>query len=92
MGVVTPVGNNVEEMWAAVSQGRSGIDAITKFDASLHDTKIAGEVKNFDPLAYVSKKELRRLDAFTIYTLAAADMVMADAAFQITPALAERTG
>jgi len=92
MGVVTPVGNNVEEMWAAVSQGRSGIDAITKFDAALHDTKIAGEVKNFDPLAYVSKKELRRLDAFTIYTLAAADMVMADAAFQITPALAERTG
>lgn len=92
LGVVSPVGNSVDEMWEAVCLGRSGIGPITKFDASSHDTKIAGEIKNFDPLVYVSKKELRRLDAFIIYTLAAADMVMADAAFHFSEKHARKTG
>jgi len=92
LGVLTPVGNDVSQMWDAVSRGKSGIGPITKFDPIYHDTKIAGEIKNFDPLAHVSKKELRRLDDFVIYALAAADMVVADSGFTPTGEMAERTG
>jgi len=79
-------------MWEAVCQGKSGVGPITKFDPTYHDTKIAGEIKNFDPLAHVNKKELRRLDDFIIYTLAAADMLMAETGFVASGELAERTG
>jgi len=75
------VGNSVRETWESVCAGRSGVGPITKFDCSAHDTKIAGELKNFDPLCHVSKKELRRYDDFIVYALAAADMLMEDAAF-----------
>ncbi|HOJ51580.1 MAG TPA: beta-ketoacyl-ACP synthase II [Syntrophales bacterium] len=91
-GVLTPVGNDVTKMWEAVCQGKSGVGPITKFDPTYHDTKIAGEIKNFDPLAHVNKKELRRLDDFIIYTLAAADMLMAETGFVASGELAERTG
>ncbi|MCX7982524.1 MAG: beta-ketoacyl-ACP synthase II [Syntrophales bacterium] len=92
LGVLTPVGNHVDEMWASVCQGKSGIGPITKFDPIQHETKIAGEIKNFDPLNHVSKKELRRLDDFIIYTLAAADMLMQDAEFKPSAEEAERVG
>jgi len=76
---VTPVGNSVEEFWAAISQGQSGIGPITRFDASGYPTRIAGEVKNFDPLKWVDKKEARRLDPYLLYALACAAMAVEDA-------------
>jgi len=80
---VTPLGNSVEETWQGICAGRSGIGTITKFDTTGFKTKIAGELKNFDPLLYLNKKEVRRLDDFIIYAIAAAEMAMADAALTI---------
>jgi 3-oxoacyl-[acyl-carrier-protein] synthase II len=79
LGAVTPLGNSAEESWKGICAGKSGIGRITKFDTTAFDTKIAGEVKDFDPLQYVNKKELRRLDDFILYALAAAEMAVQDA-------------
>ena len=92
MGTVNPVGNNVDETWAALCAGKSGIGPITKFDPVRHATKIAGELKNFNPLAYVDKKELRRLDEFIVYALACADMAMKDSGLTIDEGNDERVG
>jgi len=92
MGAVTPLGNSVSDTWAGLCAGRSGIGPVTKFDASDFETRIAGELKNFDPLAYVSKKELRRLDNFIIYSLAAAEMALADSGLILDDCRATRTG
>jgi 3-oxoacyl-[acyl-carrier-protein] synthase II len=87
LGALTPVGNTAEELWSALREGRSGIGPITKFDTSEKDaqgafkyaTRIAGEVKNFDPLKYVDKKEARRLDPFLQYAMACSVMAVEDA-------------
>ncbi len=92
MGAVTPLGNTVAETWEGICLGRSGVAPITRFDCTAFETKIAGEVKGFDPLQYVGKKELRRFDDFIIYALAAAEMAMADAGLIIDEQKAERTG
>jgi 3-oxoacyl-[acyl-carrier-protein] synthase II len=92
MGTVNPVGNNVDETWAALCAGKSGIGPITKFDPGNQATKIAGELKNFNPLLYVEKKELRRLDDFIVYALACTDMAMKDAGLVIDEGIAERVG
>lgn len=92
MGAVTPLGNTVAETWEGICRGKSGIGKITKFDCTAHETHIAGELKGFDPLRYVNKKELRRLDDFIIYALAASEMALADAGLAIGAAEAERTG
>lgn len=92
MGTVNPVGNSVGETWAALCAGKSGIGPITKFDTGPLATKIAGEVKNFDPLRYVEKKELRRLDDFIVYALACADMAVQDSGLAIDAGHAERVG
>jgi len=92
LGAVTPLGNSVEETWQGICAGRSGIGSITKFDATDFKTKIAGELKNFDPLLYLNKKEIRRLDDFIIYAIASAEMAMADAALTIHSNFTERTG
>ncbi len=92
MGAVTPLGNTVAETWEGICLGRSGVAPITRFDCTAFETKIAGEVKGFDPLQYVGKKELRRFDDFIIYALAAAEMAMADAGLIIDEQMAERTG
>ena len=92
LGAVTPLGNTVAETWEAVCAGRSGIGQITKFDSSAFTTKIAGEIKNFDPLVFVNPKERRRLDDFIIYALAAAEMAAADAALTNAHIDAERFG
>ena len=63
-GAVTPIGNTAEEFWAALLEGRSGIGAITRFDAAGYATRIAGEVKGFDPTQYLDRKEARRMDRF----------------------------
>jgi len=72
MGTVNPVGNNIEESWKNLLAGKSGISLITRFDASMFNTKIAGTVKNFDPLNYFDKKEIDRNDLYTQYGMAAA--------------------
>ena len=92
MGAVTPLGNTAAETWEGICRGRSGVAPITRFDCTPFETKIAGEVKGFDPLLYVNKKELRRVDDFIIYALAAAEMAMADAGLIIGEEKAERTG
>ena len=74
MGAVTPCGNTVEEFWNNIKNGVSGIDYITKFDTEGFKVKIAGEVKNFDAELYVSKKEVKRNDLYSLYAVAAADV------------------
>lgn len=87
LGAVTPLGNTAEEFWTGLLQGRSGIGPITKFDATERDasgayrypTRIAGEVRNFDPLKYLDRKEARRLDPYLQYAVACAVMAVEDA-------------
>jgi 3-oxoacyl-[acyl-carrier-protein] synthase II len=69
MGVLTPVGNSLEEMWAALLEGKNGIGPITAFDTSRHDVRIAGEIKDFDPSVVMDKKEIRRTPKFIQYAL-----------------------
>ena len=92
MGAVTPLGNSVAETWEGICRGKSGIAPITRFNSTAFETKIAGEVKGFDHLRYVNKKELRRFDDFIIYALAAAEMAMTDAGLVIGEERAERSG
>jgi 3-oxoacyl-[acyl-carrier-protein] synthase II len=83
IGVITPIGNNLEEYWQGLINGVSGCGPITQFDASKFKTRIACEIKGFDPLQYMEKKEARKLDRFTQIALAASDMAVKDAG--ITP-------
>jgi len=92
VGTVTPLGNSAKDTWKEICKGTSGIGRITKFDCTRHATKIAGELKNFDALSFVSKKELRKFDDFIIYALATAEMAVADSALVIHNANAERVG
>jgi 3-oxoacyl-[acyl-carrier-protein] synthase II len=79
MGALTPLGNTVDEYWNNLINGVSGADTITLFDASKFRTKFACEVKNFDPAAYLDKKEARKLDRFAQFALVVSDQAMADA-------------
>jgi 3-oxoacyl-[acyl-carrier-protein] synthase II len=92
LGALTPLGNSISESWEGAIKGKSGIGPITKFDCSSYKTKIAGEIKNFDPLQFVNKQEVRRYDDFILYSLAASEMAMADANLTISPEFSERTG
>lgn len=78
VGAVTPVGNTVAEFWQNLLDGVSGIDKITAFDTEDFKVKLAAELKNFDPLQYIAKPELKRTDLVTIYALAAATQAMED--------------
>jgi 3-oxoacyl-[acyl-carrier-protein] synthase II len=89
LGCISPVGNTVSDAWASLLAGRSGITAITKFDASAMACKIAGEVKNFDLESYVSAKEARSMDTFIHYGIAAADQAVRDAGLPLGEALSE---
>ncbi len=79
LGVVSPVGNTVEEFWEALKNGKSGAGKISRFDVSNYTTQIAAEVKEFEPLNYIDKKEARRMDLSEQYSLATAFQVMQDA-------------
>ncbi len=92
LGALTPVGNSTEEYWAALTQGKSGIGPITKFDAKNLPTRIAGEVRNFDPLKWMDKKEARRLDPYLKYAIACAAMAMEDAALNVEKVERNRFG
>lgn len=92
MGIISPVGNTVAQAWSNISNGRSGIGRISRFDAQTFPTQIAGEVKDFDLAAYLSPKEARRYDTFIHYGLAAAIDALKDAGIDKQPANAERIG
>jgi 3-oxoacyl-[acyl-carrier-protein] synthase II len=79
LGAVTPVGNTARDFWAAVSEGRSGIGPITAFDAQRVDARIAGEVKGFDPLKYLDKKDVKKMDRFIHFAVAAGADAVDDA-------------
>ena len=74
LGAVTPVGNSAEATWQSLVSGQSGVSGITRFDASDLRTRIAAEVKDFDPVALFGAREARRMDRFTQFALAAAQI------------------
>jgi len=92
IGVVSPIGTGKDRFWAALVEGRSGVGPITRFDASGFDTRIAAEVRDFDPTAWMDRKEARRNDRFVQFAYAACRMALEDAGFQITKQNAPRVG
>jgi len=92
LGVISPVGNTVEQAWQNILAGRSGIDRITRFDASSFPVQIAGEVKGFDITQYIPAKDARRMDTFIHYGMAAGIQAIKDAGLEAHPADAERIG
>jgi 3-oxoacyl-[acyl-carrier-protein] synthase II len=92
LGLVCPVGIGVEKSWQALVAGKSGIAPITHYDASTYPTRIAGEVKGFDPEKFMERKEARRSDRFIQFALAAADMAVKDAGIDFEKEDPERVG
>jgi len=92
LGIVSPVGTGVEEAWRGIVAGKSGIGPITQFDASTYPTRIAGEVRGFEPEKWMEKKEARRNDRFIQFTMAAAEMAMKDSGLDMSKEDPERIG
>ncbi len=92
LGLVTPLGTGVEKTWDALCEGRSGIDTITRFDLNGFPIKIAGEVKDFDPLEFINKKEVKKMDLFIQYALAASLMAVKDSGLVIDDENRDRVG
>jgi 3-oxoacyl-[acyl-carrier-protein] synthase II len=92
LGLVSPLGLGVTENWDALIHGRSGIGPISRFDASAFPCRIAGEVRGFNPEDWIPKKDVKKMDLFIHYAMAASEMALKDAAFTVTPAEAERVG
>src|SRR5579871_6450603 len=92
IGLVSSLGIGTADNWAALLAGKSGIRRITKFDAKDFATKIAGEVHGFDPLAFVEKKDVKKMDVFIQYAIAASQFAVDDASLTISPEDAPRIG
>ena len=92
VGLVIPTGIEVETSWKHVCDGKSGIGSLTRFDTDGFETKIAGEVKGFNPECVVEKKEIKKMDLFIQYALAAAKEALEDAQLKITPGNCEKVG
>jgi 3-oxoacyl-[acyl-carrier-protein] synthase II len=92
VGLVTALGTGTEETWKGLCEGRSGITAISRFDTTQFSTRIAAEVKNFEPLNWFEKKDVKKMDSFIHYAVAAADFAMKQSGLTIGPELAERAG
>lgn len=92
VGLVTPLGIGVDETWAALCTGQSGIDEITRFDASAYATKIAGEVKGFRPKDFLQKKDAKRVELFLAYAVAATRMAIEDSGLIIDDSNGNRVG
>ncbi len=92
VGLVSPCGIGTQANWEALCAGQSGIGPITRFDATQFSARIAGEVKQFDPLQFVDKKDVKKMDVFIQLAIAAADFAMADAKLVINAECATRTG
>lgn len=92
MGIISPLGIGLDENWAAVTEGKSGVGLITKFDTDSFPVKIAGEVKNFDPGDYINHKDVKKMDTFIHYALVCSQQAIADSGYEVTEENAERTG
>jgi 3-oxoacyl-[acyl-carrier-protein] synthase II len=92
LGLITPLGIGVEPSWESLIEGRSGIGVIRTFDSSDLPVHIAGEVKGFDPLLYIEPKEVKKMDRFIHFAVAASTMAMEDSEFKITEENSERVG
>ncbi len=92
VGLISAVGVGTEQTWKAIVDGRSGIDRITSFDTTGFSAQIAGEVKGFDPLLYIEKKEVKKMGRFIHFAIAASDFAMQAAGLQIPPEVQERVG
>jgi 3-oxoacyl-[acyl-carrier-protein] synthase II len=92
IGLVTPLGIGLEKTWKALCAGESGIARITRFDPTDYPTQIAGEVKDFDPAAFIEKKEIKKMDLFIHFAVGAAQLAAEDAGLKVTSENAERVG
>jgi 3-oxoacyl-[acyl-carrier-protein] synthase II len=92
VGLVSPLGIGTQANWEALCAGRSGIGPITRFDASQFSARIAGEVKGFDPLQFIDKKDVKKMDVFIQYALAASQFAVDDARLKVTAELADHVG
>jgi len=92
LGALTPIGNNIQELWEGLKNGVSGSDWITHFDAEKFKTKFACEVKDFDPTKYFDRKELRKLDPFAQYAMVATEEAFQDAGFDLESVNKDRVG
>ena len=92
LGAVTPLGITIDTIWKKLCEGVSGIDKITRFDAHKYPAQIAGEVHDFVPEHYIDKRDLRRMDRFVHFALAASQEAMQDAGLTITESMADRVG
>ncbi|MFB2967710.1 beta-ketoacyl-ACP synthase II [Aerosakkonema sp. BLCC-F183] len=92
LGAITPIGNTLTEYWEGLLSGSNGIGPITLFDPSRHDCRIAGEVKGFNPLDYLDRKDAKRMDRFAQFAVAASKQALADAQFVINELNAEQVG
>jgi 3-oxoacyl-[acyl-carrier-protein] synthase II len=92
LGLICGVGNTSSEVWKSIVEGKSGVGKITHFDASSHACQIAAEVKNFDPLNFIEKKEVKKMGRFIHLAMAATDEAMKMCGLQVTPENATRVG
>ena len=92
VGLISSVGIGNDANWEAMCAGRGGIGPITRFDATGYSVRIGGEVKGFDPLNFVEKKEVKKIDVFIQFAIAASQFAMDDAKLQVTPEIADQTG
>src|ERR1700759_1746115 len=92
LGIVSPVGNDVATAWKNIVEGKSAIGPVTHFDASTFPTRIAGEVRDFDPAQYIAPKEVKKMDPFIHYGIAASVQALADAGLHPHEADEERIG
>ena len=92
IGLVSPLGIGTETNWEALCAGRNGIGPITRFDASQFSARIAGEVKGFDPQAFIDKKDVKKMDVFIQFAIAASQYAMDDAGLSVTEDIATRVG
>jgi len=92
VGLLTPLGIGTDSSWEAILAGTSGIGPITQFDATAFSCRIAGEVKGFDPAAYIEKKEIKKMGRFIQFAIAAVDFAMESSGLKITPEIAEQVG
>ncbi|RAP56321.1 beta-ketoacyl-ACP synthase II [Oleiagrimonas sp. MCCC 1A03011] len=92
LGMVSPVGNDVATSWANITAGNSGIGEITHFDASTFPTRISGEVRDFDPAQYIAPKDIKKMDPFIHYGVAAGIQALKDAGYEVTDANSDRVG
>ncbi len=92
LSALSPLGNDLQSTWNGLLAGESGIAGITLFDASQHDSRIAGEVKNFDPERYMPYKQAKRMDRFAQFAVAASDMLLKDAGYAVADHDPDRVG